>query len=68
LYGCELHEGFVNPCIIFGADRGELLYALGVMGWFMLVTLPIGCAGVVASLILFIILFIMGRKKRSSGA
>jgi hypothetical protein len=39
-YGCRLHEGFPNPCVIAGADRGETLYAMGVMGWFMLVTGP----------------------------
>jgi hypothetical protein len=32
----------VHPCIINGQDYGELLYSLGVMGWFMLVTIPGG--------------------------
>jgi hypothetical protein len=38
-YGCKVDEGSVHPCIIGGHDYGELLYDLGVMGWFMLVTL-----------------------------
>lgn len=42
LGGCTLHEGNVNPCVFFGVDFGGLLYGLGVMGWFMLLTLPIG--------------------------
>ena len=40
--GCTLHEGFVNPCVVNGRDVGETLYAMGVMGWFMLATLPFG--------------------------
>src|SRR6266478_866651 len=39
-YGCKVDEGSVHPCIINGHDYGELLYDLGVMGWFMLVTIP----------------------------
>ena len=41
-YGCKVDEGSVHPCIINGQDYGELLYDLGVMGWFMLVTIPGG--------------------------
>jgi hypothetical protein len=41
-YGCKVDEGSVPPCIINGHDYGELLYSLGVMGWFMLVTIPGG--------------------------
>src|SRR5678815_3495036 len=39
-YGCKVDEGSVHPCIINGHDYGELLYSLGVLGWFMLVTIP----------------------------
>jgi len=46
--GCTLHEGFVNPCVINGRDIGETLYAMGVMGWFMLVTIPLGALAFVA--------------------
>lgn len=41
-YGCKVDEGSVHPCIINGQDYGHLLYTLGVAGWFMLVTLPVG--------------------------
>jgi hypothetical protein len=41
-YGCKVDEGSVHPCIMGGHDYGELLYDLGVMGWFMLVTIPGG--------------------------
>ena len=40
--GCRVDEGSVHPCIINGKDYGQMLYTLGVMGWLMLVTLPLG--------------------------
>src|SRR5690349_18234005 len=39
---CVVHEGFVNPCIINGVDQGEMLYQMGMMGWFFLATAPLG--------------------------
>src|SRR5438046_10589764 len=47
-YGCKVDEGSVHPCIINGHDYGELLYSLGVMGWFMLVTIPSGLVAFVS--------------------
>ncbi|WP_147106393.1 hypothetical protein [Tateyamaria sp. syn59] len=43
-HGCTLHEGFSNPCVIWGKDRGETLSGMFVMGWFMLITVPVGAA------------------------
>jgi hypothetical protein len=40
--GCRLHEGGINPCIVGGEDWGGMLYSMGVMGWFMLATIPLG--------------------------
>ncbi|WP_198174080.1 hypothetical protein [Mesorhizobium xinjiangense] len=40
--GCTLNEGQVHPCVIAGADRGELLYTMFVMGWLSLLTVPAG--------------------------
>lgn len=37
--GCALHEGFAQPCMVFGADIGGLLYTMAVMGWLMLISL-----------------------------
>ncbi|MCF4096943.1 hypothetical protein [Maritalea mediterranea] len=39
-HGCTLHEGYVNPCIIWGADRGDTLYEMGLMFWFSYFTVP----------------------------
>ena len=44
LAGCRLDEGNVHPCVILGSDWGGLLYGMAVMGWFMLVTVPLGVA------------------------
>jgi hypothetical protein len=41
-HGCKVDEGSVHPCLINGKDYGQLLYTLGVMGWLMLITLPVG--------------------------
>ncbi|WP_299200883.1 hypothetical protein [uncultured Tateyamaria sp.] len=42
IHGCTLHEGFANPCVIWGKGRGEMLAGMFVMGWFMLITVPVG--------------------------
>ncbi len=41
-YGCQVDEGSAHPCVIGGQDRGETLYAMFVLGWLMLLTLPAG--------------------------
>ena len=46
LNGCTLHEGFQNPCIVNGKDVGGTLYAMGMMGWFILGTIPLGAIAV----------------------
>jgi hypothetical protein len=49
-----------------GKDYGQLLYALGVMGWLMLVTLPCG----VFAFTIWLIILIFDRaswRKRFSG-
>lgn len=40
--GCQVDEGSVHPCNFLGFDIGELLYAMFVMGWFSLLTFPLG--------------------------
>jgi hypothetical protein len=66
-YGCKVDEGSVHPCIINGHDYGEFLYSLGVMGWFMLVTLPGGFFAFVGWLILFIVHRASRRRRMSVG-
>jgi uncharacterized membrane protein YhaH (DUF805 family) len=47
-YGCHVDEGSIHPCIIGGQDYGELFYTLGVLGWLMLFTIPLGLLALVA--------------------
>jgi len=51
LNSCELNEADTHPCIIFGADRGDALYDLAMMGWLALLSIPVGAVGAVISLI-----------------
>lgn len=62
--GCQLHEGFVNPCIVGGVDWGGTLYALGVMGWLMLATLPLGALALAAWVVAAIVLLVVGHRRR----
>lgn len=64
--GCIVDEGSIHPCIVNGADWGDTLYTLGVLGWFMLATVPMG------GIALFVWLFVLiihrvafGRSLRS---
>ena len=40
--GCVLNEAGVHPCMMLGLDLGGLLAFMFIMGWFSLVTLPLG--------------------------
>ncbi len=57
-FGCTVDEGSVHPCLIGGKDFGELLYTLGVLGWLMLLTLPIGALAV----LIWIIVLLLHRR------
>ena len=39
--GCKLNECQSHPCKVLGIDIGPLLYSMHVMGWLMIVTLPL---------------------------
>jgi hypothetical protein len=66
-YGCKVDEGSIHPCVINGHDYGELLYSLGVMGWFMLVTFPGGLVAFASWLIFLILHRVAWRKRTSAG-
>ncbi|SDG22902.1 hypothetical protein [Pelagibacterium luteolum] len=40
--GCRVDEAGVYPCIVNGTDIGGLLAFMGVLGWLMLATVPMG--------------------------
>lgn len=51
LNGCGLHEGFVQPCIMLGADIGGLLYNMVAFGWLMLISLFFFAGGLLGLLV-----------------
>ncbi len=61
--GCELNETVINSCVVDGREMGETLYSMGVMGWFMLVTVPTGLLALLVFLLLLLIEWIVGRRK-----
>lgn len=54
-HGCQINEGGVYPCEIGGKDRGPLLGAMFVAGWFMFYTIPVGAVIIALGFILFVI-------------
>ncbi len=66
--GCALDEGNIHPCIILGMDFGEVLYSLGVMGWFLLLSVPLGAMGLCVAIIwLVVVLIKKGIDKKTRG-
>ncbi len=62
---CQLDEGSVHPCIVNGNDRGEQLYSMGVMGWFMLVTIPTGLIALAVYGVILLIIWLVVRNRNS---
>jgi hypothetical protein len=62
--GCTLHEGFVNPCVINGKDWGQDLYAMGVLGFFAIGTIPIALIVAAVYLVSVIIVALLQRNRR----
>ena len=59
-YGCRVDEGSVHPCPTPYGDLGPLLYAGGMMGWFMLITFPL----MLGTLVLWPILIVTWIRRR----
>jgi hypothetical protein len=65
-YGCTVHEGFVNPCIVEGVDIGARLYALGMTGWLLLATLPVFVAVAALWIVVEVARWVAARRRASS--
>lgn len=63
--GCELHEGFVNPCVIDGVDRGQDLYTTAMLGWLAIATVPIGLAAAAVYLLVVVAVALVRRNRRA---
>ncbi len=46
--GCNINEGGTDDCIRLGIPFGIILNPLGVMGWLLLITIPLGIMAFVA--------------------
>jgi hypothetical protein len=46
-HGCQLHEGFANPCLVDGVDQGDMLYGLFVSGWLGAIAAAAGLIGLI---------------------
>ena len=68
LNGCTILDAGPTPCLIFGADRGGLLYDMAAMVQVSFVTLPIGIALGFVWLCVLIISVMTWRRKRSGVA
>src|SRR3984893_16414916 len=67
-HGCTVDEGSVHPCVIGGKDYGELLYTMGVSGWFMFLTIPAGLLAGVIWLAVLVLRRVSWRKRRAAVA
>ena len=61
--GCIVDEGSVHACMIGGSDWGETLYFTGMMGWFMLATIPLGGGALIVWFVLLLIHYLAWRRK-----
>jgi hypothetical protein len=56
LFGCNINEGGTDPCVVLGVPLGGTLASIGIMGWFGVITLPLG----LLALVLFSVLAFIG--------
>lgn len=68
--GCRVDEGSPHPCVVNGVDIGQSLYSVGVLGWLMLATIPLGlgAAGLYLAAIGAYYLVRRLRRNRNPGA
>jgi TRAP-type C4-dicarboxylate transport system permease small subunit len=64
-HGCTLDESTAHPCVVNGEDIGGTLYGMGVMGWFMLVTIPTGGAALAIYVLILLGIWIVRRLRRN---
>ena len=42
LFGCTISEVGPQECLVLSVDIGWLFYAMGVIGWLFIITVPLG--------------------------
>jgi len=63
--GCRVDEGSPHPCIVNGEDIGQTLYSVGVMGWLMIATIPLGLLAAGIYLAIVVIYHLVRRSRRA---
>lgn len=63
--GCQVNEGGINACMIAGLDWGGALYTMGMMGWFMLATLPFGAGALLIWALVLPVHYVIWRKRKA---
>lgn len=63
--GCNINEGGTDPCYRLGIPLGIILSAFFTMGWFMLITIPLGAIAIVAWTIFCIIIWLKKMNTKS---
>jgi hypothetical protein len=66
--GCQLDEGSIHPCLINGADYGDTLYSMGVLGWLMLASIPLALGLLVIYAVVLGIIFLVRALRRPKAA
>jgi len=62
---CRLDEGSIHTCMVNGRDLGPSLYSMGVFGWLMIATIPIGLVVLVVYLVIMLIVWILLRRRKN---
>lgn len=64
-FGCTIHEGFANDCMVLGLNLGDFAYAAGFWGaWGLLILMPISLGFAALWAILTVVLLIQRRLRR----
>ena len=62
-FGCALDESGTSSCPTPVGDIGELLSMMGLFGWLVFFSVPIGVLGLLIALIVFVVALLLGRRK-----
>ncbi len=67
-HGCTMNQGGIQPCVVNGVDRGQLLATMFVLGWLMIATLPAAAIAILVWLIVLIAHWTASRRTQRSAA
>jgi hypothetical protein len=65
IYGCKLDLAGAHPCMVGGSDWGETLLTLGMMGYFLFVTMPAVVALIAAWVIVELARWVRSRSSHA---